>query len=127
VGGGGAHTPKPRDYSQSMPRKMRRAALRSALSVKAADKEILVVENLSIAEPRTRLMLKALHGLVGEARVLILIPEKNEGYELVMRSANNLPEVKTLLASYLNIRDLLGHDKIILPLAALDVVEAYLG
>jgi large subunit ribosomal protein L4 len=127
VGGGGAHTPKPRDYSQSMPRKMRRAALRSALSVKAADQEILVVENLSIAEPRTRLMLKALHGLVGEARVLILIPEKNEGYELVMRSANNLPEVKTLLASYLNIRDLLGHDKIILPLEALDVVEAYLG
>jgi large subunit ribosomal protein L4 len=129
VGGGGAHTPKPRDYSQSMPRKMRRAALRSALSVKAADQEILVVENLSIAEPRTRLMLKALHGLVGAgaARVLILIPEKNEGYELVMRSANNLPEVKTLLASYLNIRDLLGHDKIILPLAALDVVEAYLG
>jgi large subunit ribosomal protein L4 len=58
---------------------------------------------------------------------LIVIPEKNGGYELVVRSANNLPDAKTLLANYLNIRDLLGYDKVILPLEALDVLVSYLG
>jgi large subunit ribosomal protein L4 len=58
---------------------------------------------------------------------LILIPDKNGGYEGVIRSANNLPEAKTLLANYLNIRDLLGYDKVVMPLKALDVLAAYLG
>jgi large subunit ribosomal protein L4 len=105
---------------------MRRAALRSALSVKAADNEILVLEDFSLSEPKTRLMAKALSELVGDASVLILIPDKNGSFDLVSRSANNLPDVKLLLASYLNIRDLLGHDKIILPLGALDVIKSYL-
>jgi large subunit ribosomal protein L4 len=134
VGGGGAHTPKPRDYTQSMPKKMRRAALRSALSVKAADQDILVLESLSVGEAKTRVMLGALKKLLevskanfGEGKVLILIPAKDGDYELVTRSANNLPAVKTLLASYLNVRDLLGHDKIILPVDSLDVLASYLG
>jgi len=127
VGGGKVHTPKPRDYSQSMPRKMRRAALRSALSVKAAEDNIVVVEELALPEPKTRLMAEALARLVGSASALILIPDKNGGYEGVVRSAHNLPETKTLLANYLNIRDLLGFDKVVLPLKALDVLAAYLG
>jgi large subunit ribosomal protein L4 len=127
VGGGKVHTPKPRDYSQDMPRKMRRAALRSALSVKAAEDGIVVIEELVLPEPKTRLMAEALNRLVGSASALILIPDKNGGYEGVVRSANNLPEAKTLLANYLNIRDLLGYDKILLPLKALDVLAAYLG
>ncbi len=127
VGGGGVHTPKPRDYRQDMPRKMRRAALRSALSVKAAEDGLVVIEELVLPEPKTRLMAEALNRLVGDASVLILIPDKNGGYEGIIRSANNLPEAKTLLANYLNIRDLLGHDKVILPLEALDVLAAYLG
>ena len=127
VGGGRVHAPKPRDYSQSMPRQMRRAALRSALSVKAADKDIVLLDELVLPEPKTRLMAQALTRLVGDAKVLILIPEKNEGYELIIRSANNLPEAKTLLANYLNIRDLLGYDKIIMPVKALDVLATYLG
>jgi large subunit ribosomal protein L4 len=86
-----------------------------------------VLENMTIGEAKTRVMLQALHKLVGGAKVLIVIPEKNEGYDLVIRSANNLPEVKTLLASYLNIRDLLGYDKIILPVDSLDVLASYLG
>jgi large subunit ribosomal protein L4 len=126
VGGGRAHAPRPRDYTLQMPRKMRRAALRSALSVKAAGNEILVVENFSIPEPKTQLMAKALRDLVGDSSVLILIPDKNGTFEVVTRSANNLPDVKLLLASYLNIRDLLSHDKIILPLEALDVIKSYL-
>jgi large subunit ribosomal protein L4 len=127
VGGGKVHTPKPRDYTQDMPRKMRRAALRSALSVKAAEEGIVVIEELVLAEPKTRVMAEALNRLVGTASVLILIPDKNGGYEGVIRSANNLPEAKTLLANYLNIRDLLGYDKVVMPLKALDVLASYLG
>ena len=127
VGGGKVHTPKPRDYTQDMPRKMRRAALRSALSVKAAEDGIVVIEELVIAEPKTRVMAEALNRLVGTASALILIPDKNGGYEGVIRSANNLPEAKTLLANYLNIRDLLGYDKVVMPLKALDVLASYLG
>jgi large subunit ribosomal protein L4 len=127
VGGGKVHTPKPRDYSQDMPRKMRRAALRSALSAKAADREIVVLEDLSLAEPKTRLMAQALDRLVGESSVLILIPEKTEQYDRVTRSANNLPDAKTLLANYLNIRDLLGYDKLVMPVQALDVLKTVLS
>jgi large subunit ribosomal protein L4 len=127
VGGGRIHTPHPRDYSLSMPRKMRRAALCSALSAKAAESGIVMLEELTLPEPKTRLMAEALNRLVGNASALVVIPEPNEAYEPVVRSANNLPEAKTVLASYLNIRDLLKYDKIVIPLKALDVLTANLG
>jgi large subunit ribosomal protein L4 len=72
-------------------------------------------------------MAQALNRLVGEASVLILIPEKSENYQLVIRSTNNLPDAKTLMANYLNIRDLLGYDKLMMPVQALDVLASYLG
>ena len=127
VGGGKVHTPQPRDYSLNMPRKMRRAALRSALSVKASESEIVVLDDMKLAESKTRLLAQSLQRLVGDASVLILIPEKDAEYEVVIRSANNLPAAKALLANYLNIRDLLGYDKVIVPLKALDVLQSYLG
>ncbi len=127
AGGGKVHTPKPRDYSLEMPRKMRRAALRSALSAKAAGSDIIVLDELSVAEPKTRLMAQALDQLVGDSSVLILIPESAAGYDLVIRSANNLPDTKTLLANYVNIRDLLGYEKVLMPLKALDVLVSFLG
>jgi len=127
VGGGKIHTPKPRDYTQKMPRKMRRAALRSALSVKAADNEIIVIDELSLSEPKTAEMAKLLRGLVGDSNVLIIIPENTEDYEMVKRAVKNLPFVKTLLANYLNIRDLFTYEKVILPLPAIEVIESYLG
>ncbi len=127
VGGGRIHTPHPRDYTQSMPRKMRRAALCSALSAKAAESGIVMLEELTLPEPKTRLMAQALFRLVGDASVLVLIPEHNEAYEPVVRSTSNLPDAKTVLASYLNIRDLLKFDKIVIPLKALDVITANLG
>jgi large subunit ribosomal protein L4 len=126
-GGGGAHTPHPRSYEQKMPRQMRRAALRSALSVKALEAGIVILDKLAISEPKTRLMAKALFTLVGESSALILIPEKNSDYESVIRSANNLPDAKILVAGYLNVRDLLGFDKVVLPLETLDVLAANLG
>ena len=127
VGGGKVHTPKPRDYSLSMPIKMRRAAVRSALSAKLTENSVVVVDTVTVAEPKTRLMAKALDSLVGNASVLILIPEKNAEYELVARSANNLPDAKTMLASYLNIRDLLNYEKLVFPLPVLDVLVSQLG
>jgi large subunit ribosomal protein L4 len=110
-----------------MPKKMRRAALRSALSAKAAEAGIIVVDEVALAEPKTRLMAEALNNLVGESSALVLLAEKDETYDTVMRSADNLSDAKVLLASYLNIRDLLGYDKVILPLKALDALNAHLG
>jgi len=126
-GGGGVHTPHPRKYFQAMPRQMRRAALRSALSAKASEEGIVVVENMVLAEPKTRLMAQALNRLVGESSALILVPEKNQEFEMVIRSTNNIPDAKTLMAGYLNIRDLMTFDKVILPVQSLDVIAANLG
>ncbi len=127
VGGGKVHTPHPRSYYKRMPKKMRRAALRSALSVKAAEAEIVVVEGFDIEEPKTRVMAGILDKLVGADSVLILMPQKDEKYDRVMRSASNLPDAKVLLAAYINIRDLLKYDKLVLPLETVDALVAHLG
>ncbi len=127
VGGGKVHTPHPRSYRQKMPKKMRRAALRSALSAKAAESGIVVVEHLNLSEPKTRLMAEVLHNVAGDASTLILMPQKDATYETVMRASNNLPDTKVLLAAYLNIRDLLGFEKVVMPLQTLDVLTAHLG
>jgi large subunit ribosomal protein L4 len=126
VHGGKIHTPRPRKYTQHMPIKMRRAALRSALSAKAAEAGVVVVDELILDEAKTRLMAQALNLLVGNATVLVLVPEKDDAYEIVARSTNNLPDAKLLMANYLNIRDLLGYDKLVMPLKALDVLKAIL-
>lgn len=124
VGGGIAHGPKPRSYEQRMPKKMRRAALRSALSVKAGQQQIVVVDRLELPEPKTREMRAVLSRLnVGED-ALILLPGRNETVE---KSVRNLPKVKALHASYLNIRDLLQYEKVVMPLGALQVIESILG
>jgi large subunit ribosomal protein L4 len=124
VGGGKVHTPKPRDYTQAMPRKMRQAAIRSALSAKAAEQNLVVLEALSLPEVKTRLMAQALDRLVGSSKALVLIPEKNDEYTRVELSTNNLPGAKTLLVNYLNIRDLLDYDRLVLPLAAIEALKA---
>ncbi len=127
VGGGKIFTPKPRSYNKDMPKKMRRAALRSALSVKASEGEIVLVDEFKLDEGRTQEMAEALQKLAGDATVLVLIPDNGPDYEVVRRACRNLGNAKTLLASYLNIRDLLGYENLVLPVAALDVIESYLG
>jgi large subunit ribosomal protein L4 len=87
----------------------------------------VVVEDLSLSEAKTKLMAQVLSRLVGDESAVILIPDKTPAYEVVIRSTSNLPGTKTLLASYLNIRDLLTFDKIVLPLQSLDVISAHLG
>jgi len=127
VGGGRIHTPHPRSYEQRMPRKMRLAALRSALSVKAAEASIVVVEELDLKEAKTRLMAEALGNLVGTSTVLVLMPTKDQNYDTVMRSTDNIESAKVLLASYLNVRDVLNFDKVVLPLKTIDALVAHLG
>jgi len=127
VGGGRIHTPHPRSYEQRMPKKMRQAALRSALSAKAAESDVIVVDEISLSESKTRVMAETLKNLVGKATALVVLPEKDQAYEMVMRSTDNLADAKVLLAGYLNIRDLLGYDKLVLPIKTLDALAANLG
>jgi large subunit ribosomal protein L4 len=127
VGGGRIHTPHPRSYEQRMPKKMRQAALRSALSAKAADLGIVIVEEIALSGAKTKVMAEALRNLVGISTALIVLPEKDQAYETAMRSADNLENAKVLLAGYLNIRDLFGYDKLVLPVKTLDALVATLG
>ena len=127
VGGGRIHTPHPRSYEQRMPKKMRQAALRSARSAKAAEAGLIVVDDLKLDEVKTRVMATAISALAGKSTALIVMPVKDKSYDAVMQSTDNLADAKVLLASYLNIRDLLGFDKVILPVKALDTLVAHLG
>ena len=127
VGGGRIHTPHPRSYEQRMPKKMRQAALRSALSSKAAESGVVVVDEINLSEVRTRVMADALKIWVGGSTSLVVLPEKDSAYESVMRSAGNLENTKVLLAGYLNIRDLFTYDKVVLPVKTLDALVASLG
>ncbi|MFN2126887.1 MAG: 50S ribosomal protein L4 [Anaerolineales bacterium] len=126
VGGGKIHTPKPRDYSKGLPKKMRKAALKSALSVKAAEQNIVVLDELSLPEIKTRLMVQALDVLAGDASALLLIPESNGDFDSIILSTRNIPDAKTLMASYLNISDLFSYEKLIFPVGVLDVIASYL-
>lgn len=127
VGGGRIHTPHPRSYELRMPKKMRQAALRSALSVKASEASIVIVDDLNIAEHKTKLVLETLGNLVGTSTALVLMPVKDQSYDMVMRSASNLESTKVLLASYLNVRDIMNFDKVVLPVKAIDALVAHLG
>jgi large subunit ribosomal protein L4 len=110
-----------------MPHKMRQAALRSVLSVKASDKDIVVVEDLALSEAKTKLMAQVMAKLVGDETAIILIPVKDPTFNMIIRSVNNLPGTKTMLANYLNIRDLLSFNKLVLPIQSLDIISAHLG
>jgi large subunit ribosomal protein L4 len=123
-GGGKVHTPVPRDYSLRMPRRMRQAALRSALSAKAAEAEIVVVDRLTLSEPSTKEMAAALRAVAGTEDALVLLAEADKNVEL---SARNLPEAKTLRASYLNLQDLFDYRKLILAEASVKVIAAWLN
>jgi large subunit ribosomal protein L4 len=124
VGGGVAHGPKPRKYTKKMPKKMRRAALRSLLSAKAAEAEILVVDRLALDAPSTREMAETLDALVGDKSAVVLLAERNEPVE---KSVRNITGARTLRVGYLNVRDVLGHEMLIMPLDALEHIKGWLG
>jgi large subunit ribosomal protein L4 len=124
VGGGRPMGPRPRDYTQAMPKKMRRGAIRSALSALLADDQLIFVDRLAVDTPKTKVMQAVLKNIAGDASKLVLLGARDEN---VQRSISNLADAKTLRAEYLNIRDLLRYDKVIVPLDALDVIISIWG
>lgn len=124
-GGGVVFGPHPRSYAQSMPRKMRRLAVRSALSVKAAAKQLIVVDGLAGVEPKTKALVGVLENLrVGKSKALLVLSTKDIG---AYKAANNLPNVKVILAPYLNVADLLRYDYTVVSLDALPIIHVILG
>jgi large subunit ribosomal protein L4 len=122
--GGVVFGPHPRSYAQQMPRKMRRLALRSALSVKAAEGNLVLLDDLVIQAPKTRDMLLMLDSLRVSSSALIVLPGRDANVEI---SARNIPDVKTLMATCMNVIDILKYDTLILPVKALPVIEQILG
>lgn len=117
--GGVVFAPKPRDYRMSINKKVKRLALRSALSSKVIGESIIVVDNLDIKEAKTREMVKVLSALETN-NALIVLPEKTDKVEL---AARNIPNVETTLVSTLNVYDILKHKQVILTKEALAKVE----
>ncbi len=122
--GGITFGPKPRDYTQDLPKRMRRLALRSALSSKASAGQIVVIDSFVGLEGRTKAMIAFL-GLLGNARGTVLATGAKQ--ENLIRAASNLPEVKTLLVNYLNLHDLLKNARLILDREAFAYIEQTWG
>lgn len=121
-GGGVVFAPKPRKYTQSMPKKMRRLAIRSVLSAKQQSDQIIVVDSLNDIEPKTRAMRESLASLpLGDARsTLILVGDARDN---IYRGAGNLADTKVLPAQYVNMQDMLSHQRVVMTRDALDVIH----
>ena len=123
-GGGIVFGPHPRSYRQAMPRKMRQLALRCVLSAKAGDGELMVLEQLKLDEPRTKEMVNILAALGVDSSSLIVTSEPEEN---VVKSARNLPGIKTISANLLNVVDLLSYRMLLMTVAAVRKVEQLWG
>lgn len=122
--GGVVFGPKPRDYTQSLPKRMRRLALRSALSDKARNGQIVVIESFAELEGRTKAMLAFL-GQFGEVRGNMIATGVKQ--DNLIRAASNLPEVTTLLVNYLNLHDMMKNGRLILDREAIGFIEQTWG
>jgi large subunit ribosomal protein L4 len=117
--------PIPRTNIKAMPKKKHRAAVRSALSVKASAGQIVILDGLSLAEPKTQVAAKMFKALGVEAQnVLFVVADRTDNVD---RSVRNLSMVKLLQPGYLNVRDLLGFDVLVMAKDAVEVVEGWLG
>ncbi len=121
-GGGVVWGPHPRKYTQDMPKKMRRLAIRSVLSAKQRDNQLVVVEGLGEIEPRTKVMKEVLNRLpLGDARSTLIVVDRPR--DNVYRGAGNLDNVKVLMAQYMNVRDGLKYERMILMREAVDEIH----
>jgi large subunit ribosomal protein L4 len=110
-----------------MPKNMRRAAIRSALTALLNDGQLVFVEPITMDAPKTKDIKRIINAVTGGGTALLLIGERSANNDNVQRSTWNLPDAKPLLADYLNIRDLLQYDKVIVPMDALDVIVRIWG
>ena len=120
TGGGVALGPKPRSYRYSLNKKLRQVALKSALSSKVIDKGIIVVDNITVSEYKTKEIVKVLSNLNVDKKALIVLNEKND---FVVKSANNIPNVKTTLSTALNTYDVLNCEQFVITLDAVKKLE----
>jgi large subunit ribosomal protein L4 len=120
TGGGVTFAPKPRDYSYKVPRKVKKLAMKSALSSKVENNEIIILDELNLSEPKTKEMVKILNNINAGKKALIVMDEKNAN---VIKSANNIPNVQTILVNTLNVYDILNYDSFIITKDAVRKVE----
>jgi len=120
VGGGIAFAPKPRSYRYSVPKKVKRLALKSALSAKVLDKEIIVLDELNLDAPKTKEMIKVLEAVKAEKKALIVTAEPNEN---VIRSAANIPGVRTSFVGAMNVYEIVNHNSFIVTKEAIEKIE----
>jgi large subunit ribosomal protein L4 len=122
--GGVAFGPQPRSYKYSLPKKVRRLAMKSALSLKVKDGNLIVVDEISLSAPKTKEMLNILKALMVGTKALVVTAENNENVYL---SARNIAGVTPLIASGLNVYDVLYHDKLVITKDAVAKVEEVLA
>lgn len=120
VGGGVAFAPKPRNYRYTLPKKVRRLAMLSALSSKVLEKEIIVLDELKLEAPKTKEMVKVLENVKAGRKALIVTAEKDEN---VVRSAANIPGVRTALVSTMNVYEIINHENFIVTTEAIKKIE----
>ncbi len=123
VGGGVAHGPKPRDYSYTVPKKVRAAALRSAISTRAAGGDVIVLDGLNYDTPKTKAAAKLLSSL-NASNALVVLPAEDGG---VHKSFRNLPAAKYIRAEGVNVYDVLKYEKLVLTADAARALEQRLG
>ncbi len=117
--GGVVFAPKPRDYTQSIPRKMKRLALKCALSAKVSAGELVVLDELKLSQPKTREMAAVMKAL-GAEKALVVLNEKDES---VLRASGNIQALKLAYVNTINVYDILKYDKLVILQAALPKVE----
>ena len=120
VGGGVVFAPKPRSYRYSLNKKLKRLALKSALSAKVAGNELIVVDEFKFTEPKTKEMVKVLANIKADKKALIVMDEKDDN---VVRSAHNIPGVRTALVSTMNVYEIVNHYTLVLTEAAARKIE----
>ncbi len=120
VGGGIAFAPKPRSYRYTVSKKLRRLAMKSALSAKVADNEIIVIDELKFDAPKTKEMVKVLENVKAAKKALIITADKDEN---VVKSAANIPGVKTALVGTMNVYEIVNHTSFIVTKEAIEKIQ----
>ncbi|SCK01683.1 50S ribosomal protein L4 [uncultured Eubacterium sp.] len=120
VGGGIAFAPKPRDYRYTVPKKLKRLAMKSALSAKVQDNEIIVLDDLKFDAPKTKEMVKVLENVKANKKALIITAEKDDN---IIKSAANIPGVRTALVGTMNVYEIINYNSFIVTKEAIEKIE----
>ena len=120
IGGGVVFAPKPRSYRYSIPRKIRKLAMKSILSSKLADNEMIVLDELNFDAPKTKEMVKVLENIKADKKALIVTAERNEN---LIKSAANIPGVRTAMVFTMNVYDIINHTNFVVTKDAINKIE----